>query len=287
MAYPLINGTAINGDEGGGGTTGIDLALHQPPSTARSAMGQGAYPFGFGTAAIRLTISPPGLDLARAEQHVIKFNRNLIPAGMDLANSAPPLLAMRIMDPGHSPLDFGIGKVQIGHDVALAAVGIDLARAGQSALARGLPPPNTAIQASGRRALELGNAAVQSGAVTVYAPSAWPLELGVGSVKVALQAPAGDSLSLGASGATVLLRAPGAHALELGAPAAQSGLSLSGIELCTAGASRILPQGVALLAAGYQPIELGAPMELPVMVRARQSFPFALGQPGVYRGTTC
>ncbi|MDR3066372.1 MAG: hypothetical protein LBV05_12835 [Comamonas sp.] len=287
MAYPLINGASINGAEGGAGTQGIDLVAYQAPVAARSAIGQDAFALSFGTAAIQFTISPPGLDLARAEPHVIKFNRNLIPAGVDLVRSQPPTVAVHVADSGHMPMEFGAARVQIGQDVGLAVGGLDLARLGPSGIVRGSPPAVTAIQANGLRAMELGHPSVDAGALSVMASGAQPLEVGHATVGVHLLAQQAHPLSLGDPMAAIRLQAATVLGLELGEPGSLTALASVGIDLGRAGVAQVLPQAAVLHVAGYQAFELGVPTDLPVQVRSRQFFPLALGQPSVYRGITC
>lgn len=287
MAYPLINGATINGMEGSTGTQGIDLVAHQAPMAARSVIGQDAFALSFGTAAIQFTISPPGLDLARAEPHVIKFNRNLIPAGVDLVRSEPPTVAVHVADSGHMPMEFGAAKVQIGQDVGLAVGGLDLARLGPSGIVRGSPPAVTAIQANGVRAMELGHPSVDAGAVAVMASGAQPLELGDGHVVVDVLALGTHPLALGELQAVARLQTASVRGLEMGGPSLVIAMATAGIDLCSVGRPQILPQACVLHAAGYQAFEMGVPTDLPVQVRSRQYFPLALGQPGVYRGITC
>ena len=287
MGYPLINGAAINAEEAGEATVGIDLVTAGQPTARPALLPAGALPMELGAPRAALALRPAGIDLVTSGQAIARYNTALRPPGIDLV-SGGQAIAMPVLEAqGAQALDLGAPRVRNGLDVELVVDGLDLVRTDFASITLSQLPADQVVQVRGARPLELGGMAVRPGAVLVQAPEGRPLQLGTPAAAIRLQAQGAHALDLGIPGAGIRLLAGGAWALELGSPSVGVALRVDGIDLVRGGTASIALPTAQLLAASAYVLELGSPGLPSTTVRARAGFPLQLGMPTVARENTC
>lgn len=287
MSYPLINGAAINGEEAGEATVGIDLVTFGQAVAVPALLAAGAQPMELGTPRIVLPLRPPGLDLVNAGQATARYNTALQPPGIDLVTGGQAMAEMVLEAQGAQPLELGAPRVRNGLDASLGIEGLDLVRTDFAVIALEQVAPDQVVQARSGRPLEMGTPEARPGAVTVQVVSAQPLVLGAPGAGIRLQAQGAQALELGMPAAGIRLQASAARPLELGVPTVAVALQVEGIDLVRAGTASIALPTAQLLAASAYVLELGTPGLPSTTVRARASFPLQLGMPAVARENTC
>lgn len=207
--------------------------------------------------------------------------------GIDLVTAGQGMLVVSPVGVSAYPLEFGVHKVQVGVDVAGRPAGLDLVRAGLGVISVAQPEPNVTLLGVSAQPLGLGTPSA-GGAIALTGVSATPVELGNHGVSVGLMGQPAYALELGEPGAAhITLSGISAQVLELGAPSAAFAISISGIDLVTAGQGRIFSAAALLQGASAYPLELSDTDTPTVAMRGRSAFPIQLGQPAASRGATC
>lgn len=287
MGYPLINGAAINAEESGEATVGIDLVTAGQPTARPALLPAGALAMELGAPRAALALRPAGIDLVTSGQAIARYNTALRPPGIDLV-SGGQAIAMPVLEAqGAQALDLGAPRVRNGLDVELVVDGLDLVRTEFASITLNQLPGDQVVQARSARPLELGVPAGQPGAVTVQPVGAQPLALGMPGAGTRLQAQGAHPLEIGMPAAGIRLQAGAARPLELGVPSVGVALRVDGIELVRGGAASIALPTAQLLAASAYVLELGSPGLPSTTIRVRAGFPLELGAPGAARENTC
>lgn len=207
--------------------------------------------------------------------------------GIDLVTAGQGMLVVSLVGASAYPLEFGAHKGQIGVDVAGRPLGMDLVRAGLGVLTVAQPSPDVTLLGVSARPLELG-APSAAGTVTLTGVGATPMQLGDPTAGAVLLGQSANPLELGEPGpAQITVTGISARPLELGAPAAAFAVSVSGLDLVTAGQGRIVSAAAVLQGRSAYPLEFGDTGTPTVALRGRSAFPLQLGQPAISRGATC
>lgn len=207
--------------------------------------------------------------------------------GIDLVTAGQGTLVVSLVGVSAYPLEFGAHKGQVGVDVTGRPAGLDLVRAGLGVISVAQPEPNVTLLGMSARPLGLGTPSA-GGAIALTGVSATPVELGNHGVSVGLMGQPAYALELGEPGAAhITLSGISAQVLEFGTPSAAFAVSISGIDLVTAGQGRIFSAAALLQGASAYPLELGDTDTPTVAMRGRSAFPTQLGQPAASRGATC
>ncbi|MXN31497.1 hypothetical protein [Delftia sp. CH05] len=287
MSYPLINGAAINAEEAGEATVGIDLVTSGQAIARPALLPAGALPMELGAPRAALALRPAGLDLVTSGQAIARYNTALRPPGIDLVSSGQAVAMPMLEAQGAQALELGAPRVRNGLDVALVIDGLDLVRTDFAVITLDQVAPDQVVQARSARPLELGVPAAQPGAVTVQPAGAQPMALGMPGAGTRLQAQGAHPLEIGMPAAGIRLQAGAARPLGLGAPSVGVALRVDGIDLVRGGTASIALPTAQLLAASVYVLELGSPGLPSTTVRARAGFPLQLGMPAVARENTC
>lgn len=207
--------------------------------------------------------------------------------GIDLVTAGQGTLVVSLVGVSAYPLEFGAHKGQVGVDVAGRPAGLDLVRAGLGVISVAQPEPNVTLLGVSAQPLGLGTPSA-GGAIALTGVSAIPVELGNHGVSVGLMGQSAYALELGGPGtAHITLSGISAQVLEFGTPSAAFAVSVSGIDLVTAGQGRIFSAAALLQGSSAYPLELGDTDTPTVAMRGRPAFPLQLGQPTISRGATC
>jgi len=286
MAYPLINGAVINGEDAVE-TKGIDLVRAGHYLAVNVGLVAGFAPLELGTPSAKLSIRPPGLDLVRTATHSIRYNQALKPPGLDLVTAGTANTHSTLYALGASPLELGTPRVKTGVDVELVVGGMDLVRTAQHGILPALTPDNKVLMVAGKSALELGEPRIELKKITITAQGYAPLELGSPSAGQALQVAGASPMELGTPSVATTIKAKGASPMELGTPSVSVSLGHSGIDLVRAGKTSVRSADAALQVAGAAPLELGQPGTVAITLYARPFIALELGTPRIDRGTAC
>lgn len=217
----------------------------------------------------------------------INGSEELTTQGIDLVTAGHGTLVVSLVGVSAYPLEFGAHKGQVGVDVTGRPAGLDLVRAGLGVISVAQPDPNVTLLGVSARPLELGTPSA-GGAIALTGVSATPMQLGNHGVGVGLLGQSAYALELGEPGpAHITLSGISAQVMELGAPSIVFSVSISGIDLVTAGQGRIFSAAALLQGASAYPLELGDTDTPTVAMRGRSAFPMQLGQPAASRGATC
>lgn len=186
---------------------------------------------------------------------------------------------------GASPLEIGPLTAQNGVPFAWTPAGVDLVRTTPHSALMG-PVPVT-VDAAGVRPLVIGDLTAIPGAIVVDAQSATPWETGDLRTGLALLAASAQPMEFGSLALGWSLGAQGASPFDLGDLALRFQISVGGADLGASGQHSVIAAGVALLANGAAPLEIGPLGDGAVTLYAHPSYPLQIGAITVSRAATC
>jgi len=186
---------------------------------------------------------------------------------------------------GASPLEIGPLTAQNGVPFAWTPAGVDLVRTTPHSALMG-PVPVT-VDATGARPLVIGDLTAIPGAIVVDAQSATPWETGDLRTGLALLAASSQPIEIGPLASGWSLGAQGASPFDLGDLALRFQVSVGGADLGASGQHSVIAAGVALLANGAAPLEIGPLGDGAVTLYAHPSYPLQIGAITVLRAATC
>ena len=294
MAYPGINGAAINMDEvtdaaGVLRPTGIELVRAGSNTAYRMAHPGGEVALEFGGPRLVQTLKASGLDLVQSGQAVAQRNTSLYPVGIDVVSPGEGQLVVLLDAQGVTALEFGSHRLKNGTDVVLRPSGVELCRSGIHSAEQSQLGPIQMVQANSSRPLAFGDASVLSEVVVAGANGAVAMELGLPGTSIILAAASGSPFEVGHPELDTQIFAGGSIALGAGTPSIVVRLPvLRGIDLGKAGVPTATCEASELVAIGGVALELGEPSEgLSMVASARPQFPMELGAVTVQRGFEC
>lgn len=287
MSYPLINGAAINGEDGGLQLDGIELPLVGAATALHYLVAGGYSPLEPGAPSVQFTLVAQGLDLVASGTHTGLFNAMLQPTGIDSVVSGTADVFLVAQANGAPCLDLGSHRAQIGVDQALYVDGRDLVRHDIHSALAGQPAPNVVADAASYWPLEFGAPSASRTGNEVDAASAQPLEIGMPGLSVTLAAAGSWALELGGASAAFAFQALSTLPMECGDPSASFWLTPGGVDLARAGTHSAAQGSHVATAAGAHVMEFGTPGAPRFTAYARQVFPLQVGTPTISRGLTC
>lgn len=287
MSYPLINGAAINAEEGGLQLFGLDLVTAGMATAAELVTAGDHTPLELGDPTVMHAIGVGGIDLVSSGTHTGLFNALLQPPGMDLVTAGIGSAAITAFADGAQAFEFGDHRAQIGQDVEIIAEGIDLVREGYHSALAAQPGPIVVAEATSFFPLELGAPAIARSASEVQAQEAYPLSMGVPALAVTLAAQSYYPLEMGQANTAFAASVASARPLEYGEPVVAFALSPSGVDLVRVGTHGTDVAGAVVEMQGAHVLEIGTPGTPTFIAYARQSFPMQVGTPSISRGATC
>jgi hypothetical protein len=287
MSYPLVNGSAINGDDEEASTEGIDLVQPGHHLAVRVGLVAGAQPLETGVPSVNLSLKPPGMDLVRSGAHSIRYNAALKPPGLDLASAGTAQTHSTIYANGAVGLELGAARVKTGVDVELVIGGVELVRVALHGILLALTPANLALEVTGSTVLALGVPRAVAKPITLLTQGYAPLQLGLPRAAQALPVAGASPLDLGTPRVATVVKAKGSSALVLGAPSITVRLGHSGIDLVQLGPAGVRSGSNVLLPAGAAALELGQPGGVGAKLFARAHIALELGAPRIDRGNAC
>lgn len=287
MSYPLINGAAINAEEGGLQLPGLDLVAAGMATAVLAVTAGGHTPLELGAPTVKHAIGVGGIDLVSSETHTGLFNALLQAPGMDLVAAGIGSAAITAFADGAQAFEFGDHRAKIGQDVEILTEGIDLVREGYHSALAAQPGPIVVADVTSFFPLELGAPAIARSASEVQAQEAYPLLMGAPALAVTLTAQSYYPLEMGQANTAFAASVASARPLEYGEPVAAFALSPSGVDLARVGTHGTDVAGAAVEIQGAHVLEIGTPGTPTFIAYARQSFPMQVGNPSISRGATC
>lgn len=293
MAYSLINGAAINGDEGESPDrsvrpAGMDLVSEGLAAAVLGVDAQGERPLEFGGLVVVRKITPDGLDAVSAGTATGLFDALLQPDGIDLVTAGSATTAVVANATGSAVMEFGSLRVRNGVDVVVSPAGMDMVRPGLHIADVGMPPPIVAVSVAGSAVLEFGDLVVQRSGVTVDAAGSAVMEFGSLSFGWVGSANGASPLEFGGLRIAEVATAEGSAVMEFGNLATQHSLGvLGGLGLGASGTHTAAAAGSSVVASGGAVMEFGDLQSFGIVVFPRSSIPLAFGSLQMGRGASC
>ncbi len=289
MAYPLINGAAINGaqEQGDSPTRGIPMALSGTQTAVRVLLVPSADALTLGAHRIQRPLRPPSLALTEGGVPTAKFQATLYPAPLPMAVEGQARLVLTVFPQSADALALGAAKVKTGTDVELKPWGLGMCVTGQATATQTQPQPSVTYQVPGARAMRFGAAAVELPSIVVKPQGADALRMGTPRlVQVAKPAPS-HAMALGQPRMVQIVKPASGHALTLGLPGIHTGLRPAGIPLAVGGVPSVRLAQRVVQVESADALQLGDPGPLAYTFHVRQSFALELGRPTVARTHQC
>ena len=289
MAYPLINGVAINGAEASADspTRGIPMALSGTQTAVRVLMAPSADALALGAHRIQLQIRPPSLALAQGGVPTAKFQATLYPAPLPMAVEGSAHLVLTVFPESADALALGAAKVKTGTDVELKPWGLGMCVAGQATATQNQPQPSVTYQVPAARALRFGAAAIELASIVVKPQGGDALSVGVPRTVQVVKVQPASALNLGQPRTVQSVKPASGHALALGRPGVRTGLRPAGIPLAVGGVPSVRLAQRVVQVESADALQLGYPGPLAYAFHVRQSFALELGRPTVTRTNQC
>ncbi len=289
MAYPLINGAAINGaqEQGDSPTRGIPMVLSGTQTAVRVLLAPSADALKLGAHRTQRPLRPPSLELAQGGVPTAKFQATLYPAPLPMAIEGQARLVLTVFAESADALALGAAKVKTGTDVELKPWGMGMCVTGQATATQTQPQPSVTYQVPAARAMRYGAAAIELPSIVLRPQGADALRVGGARlVQVARAAPS-HAMTLGQPRTVQIVKPASGHALALGQAGIHTGLRPAGISLAVGGVPSVrLAQRVVQVDAA-DALQLGYPGPLAYAFHVRQSFALELGRPTVARTNQC
>ena len=289
MAYPLINGVAINGAEASADspTRGIPMVLSGTQTAVRVLLAPSADALALGAHRIQQQIRPPSLALARGGVPTAKFQASLYPVPLPMAIEGQAHLVLTVFPESADALALGAAKVKTGTDVELKPWGLGMCVAGQATATQTQPQPSVTYQVPAARAMRYGAAAIELPSIVLKPQGADALRMGGALlVQVAKAAPS-HAMALGQPRTVQIVKPVSEHALALGQAGIHTGLRPAGISLAVGGVPSVRLAQRVVQVDSADALQLGYPGPLAYAFHVRQSFALELGRPTVARTNQC
>lgn len=245
--------------------------LAGPPPADRELIAPPLKPVGFGTPSV--TVETP-YELVPQPLKPVRFGT---PGPWGMAATPQPL----------KPVRFGVPQIKSGVDVELPARSLRAGRLGQPMVVPGMPPSDTARQAQSLMPVRFGLPSVQLAPVALAVAALKPARLGAASLSLGLWPASLKPARLGAASLSLALLPPVFKPARLGKPMLAQAFGAKSLKPARLGMPRVVLEGMALEAAGLQPVRLGIPGPVGMVLSPRPLCPARLGLPSVDRGTTC
>lgn len=289
MAYPLINGAAINANANElRPTRGIPMVLSGHHRAAYAVQTPGFDALAFGKPKVVGKISPQSLLLAQEGQAIAKFLITLYPASLPLSEEGQGQLMLTAFAEPADALVLGTPKAKSGRDVALKPWGLQMARTGKHIAQESQPLPDVVYLAQPSRAMRYGTAALVQPAWVARAEGSNALHWGRTQVRQAFEvASGGSAVVLGRPGIVLRVRAAGVQALRWGRPGQVAQLRPAGMALVRSGVATARHEAMTFQAQSKDALHWGHVGSLKHGFWARQSYALELGRPSVTRNHQC
>lgn len=289
MAYPLINGAAINGAEASGDspTRGIPMVLSGTQTAVRVLLAPSADALALGAHRIQQQIRPPSLALAQGGVPTAKFQATLYPAPLPMAIEGQAHLVLTVFPQSADALALGAAKVKTGTDVELKPWGLGMCVAGQATATQTQPQPSVTYQVPAARAMRFGAAAIELPSIVVKPQGGDALSLGVPRMAQVVKVQPASALNLGQPRTVQIVKPAAGHALALGWAGIHTGLRPAGISLAVGGVPSVRLAQRVVQVESADALQLGHPGPLTYAFHVRQSFALELGRPTVARTNQC
>lgn len=289
MAYPLINGAAINGtgETQDSPTRGIPMALSGTQTAVRVLLVPSADALKLGAHRIQRPLRPPSLALAQGGAPTAKFQATLYPAPLPMVIEGQAPLVLTVFPEPADALVLGAAKVKTGTDVELKPWGLGMCVTGQATATQTQPQPSVTYQVPPARAMRYGAAAIELPSIVIKPQGADALRMGgARMVQVAKAAPS-QAMALGQPRTVQIVKPASGHALTLGQAGIHTGLRPAGIPLAVGGMPSVRLAQRVVQVESADALQLGHPGPLAYTFHVRQSFALELGRPTVARTNQC
>jgi hypothetical protein len=289
MAYPLINGAAINGAEASGDspTRGIPMVLSGTQTAVRVLLAPSADALTLGAHRIQQQIRPPSLALAQGGVPTAKFQATLYPAPLPMAIEGQAHLVLTVFPESADALALGAAKVKTGTDVELKPWGLGMCVAGQATATQAQPQPSVTYQVPAAHAMRYGAAAIELPSIVVKPQSVDALRMGGTRLVQVVKAASSQAMALGQPRTVQIVKPAAAHALALGWAGIHTGVRPAGIPLAVGGVPSVRLAQTVVQVESADALQLGHPGPLAYTFHVRQSFALELGRPTVARTNQC
>ena len=289
MAYPLINGAAINGtgEAQDRPTRGIPMALSGTQTAVRVLLAPSADALTLGAHRIQQSIRPPSLALAQGGVPTAKFQATLYPAPLPMAIEGQARLVLTVFPQSADALALGAAKVKTGTDVELKPWSLGMCVTGQATATQTQPQPSVTYQVPGARVMRYGAAAVELPSIVIKPQGVDALRMGAPRLVQVVKAAPSQAMALGQARTVQIVKPASGYALTLGRPAIHTGLRLAGIPLAVRGVPSVRLAQRVVQVESADALQLGHPGPLAYTFHVRQSFALELGRPTVARTNQC
>ena len=283
MAYPLINGAAIN-EVDGQAVFAADPLL--PARFAQQRLSVGYRPNGlsvlsFGAAHL---VSP-----AAAPLRPVRFGEISVPMwASPMRGPTFGTPALRMAATGFVAVKFGEPRMKYGTDVVAAPLSISAARFGAHGIIGGMPPNAAVFPAGSLRNTQFGKPSTTNSLQAGQVGSLQPVRFGAIVAGARHTADALRPASFGVQVMTVAMPASSLRPCKFGSASAGGAFTTSPLEAVRFGMHAVKFSTVHLYATSLQPVQFGPLLTPPGQsARARGVMPVCFGRPSLDRGVAC
>ena len=283
MAYPLINGAAINEADGQVAFVASPLL---PTRFGQSRLSVGYHPNGlsvlsFGAAHL---VSP-----AAAPLRPVRFGEISVPMwASPMRGPTFGTPALRMAATGFVAVKFGEPRIKHGTDVVAAPLSISATRFGAFGVIGGMPPNAAVFPADSLRSTKFGKPSTVNSLQAGQVGSLQPIRFGAIVAGARHTADALRPASFGVQVMTVAMPASSLRPCKFGSASAGGAFTTSPLEAVRFGMHAVKFSTVHLYATSLQPVQFGSQLTPPGQsARARGAMPVRFGRPSLDRGVVC
>ena len=283
MAYPLINGAAINEADGQVAFVASPLL---PTRFGQSRLSVGYHPNGlsvlsFGAAHL---VSP-----AAAPLRPVRFGEISVPmwaSPMRGPTFGTPALRMAAI--GFVAAKFGEPRLKYGTDIVATPLSISATRFGAHGIVGGMPPSAKVFPASSLRSTQFGKPSTANSLQADQVGSLQPVKFGAVIAGARYAADALRPMSFGAQVMTVAMQAAPLRPTKFGGASTEAAFTVTPLNAARFGVHAVALPTMYLPANSLQPVQFGPLLTPPGQsARARGAMPVRFGRPSLDRGVAC
>ena len=283
MAYPLINGAAINEADGQVAFVASPLL---PTRFGQSRLSVGYHPNGlsvlsFGAAHL---VSP-----AAAPLRPVRFGEISVPMwASPMRGPTFGTPALRMAATGFVAVKFGEPRLKYGTDITAAPLSISATRFGAHGIIGGMPPNAAVFPAGSLRSAKFGRPSIAGSLQAGHIGALQPVKFGAVVAGARYAADALRPASFGIQVMTMAMPASSLRPTKFGGASTGAAFITTSLEVAHFGVPAASFSTIYLQADSLQPVQFSALLTPPGQsARARGAMPVRFGRPSLDRGVAC
>lgn len=283
MAYPIINGAAINEADGQVAFVASPLlpARFGQPRLSVGYRPNGLSALSFGAAHL---MSP-----AAAPLHPVRFGGISVPmraSPMQGPTFGTPALMMAAT--GFVAAKFGEPRLKYGTDVVATPLSISATKFGAHGIVGGMPPNAGTFPADSLRSAKFGKPSMEASLQTGHAGALQSVKFGAVTAGTRNTVDALRPMSFGAQVMTVAMQAAPLRPTKFGRASTGAAFTVTPLNAARFGVHAVALPTMYLPANSLQPVQFGPLLTPPGQsARARGAMPVRFGRPSLDRGVAC